>query len=138
MKLSATCSRKLCCSVVVDQCTGVLFVLVMCMEVVMEPDTTSDCIKAFLDDPQWPDHIENPQLKQIKSRTSSIWTENKDFVLFFFQLTIVMLAIVQGLKASLWQGSLPKGTMSDARVYLHQRPITMITAFSNFSNWFEK
>jgi hypothetical protein len=24
----------------------------------------------FLDDPQWPEHIENPQLKQIKKQTS--------------------------------------------------------------------
>ena len=29
-----------------------------------------DHIKAFLDDPHWPEHIKDPQLKQIKSRTS--------------------------------------------------------------------
>ena len=48
-----------------------LFVLVMHMEVVPEPKPVSDHIKAFLDDPQWPEHIKDPQLKQIKSRTSS-------------------------------------------------------------------
>ena len=39
------------------------------MEVVPEPNTVSDHIKSFLDDPQWPKHIKN-QLKQIKRRTS--------------------------------------------------------------------
>ena len=43
----------------------------MYMEVVPEPSTTSDCIKAFLDVPQQPKHIKDPQLKQIKRRTSS-------------------------------------------------------------------
>ena len=47
-----------------------LFVLVY-MEVVPEPNTMSDHIKAFLDDPQWPEHIQDPQLKQIKRQTSS-------------------------------------------------------------------
>ena len=42
-----------------------LFVL-MYMEVVLKSNTVSDCIKAFLDDPQWPKHIKDPQLKQIK------------------------------------------------------------------------
>ena len=41
-----------------------LFVLVMYMEVVLEPNTVSDAIKVFLDDPQWPEHIKDPQLKQ--------------------------------------------------------------------------
>ena len=36
------------------------------MEVILEPNTVSDCIKAFLDDPLWPKHIKDPQLKQIK------------------------------------------------------------------------
>ena len=40
------------------------------MEVVPEPNTMSDRIKAFLDDLQWPEHIKDPQLKQIKRRTS--------------------------------------------------------------------
>ena len=41
------------------------------MEVVPEPNNVSDRIKAFLDDPQWPEHIEDFQMKQIKRRTSS-------------------------------------------------------------------
>ena len=36
------------------------------MEVVPEPNTVSDRIKAFIDDPQWPEHIEDHQVKQIK------------------------------------------------------------------------
>ena len=40
-------------------------------EVVLEPNIAGDCRKAFLDDPQWPEHINDPQLKQIKRRTSS-------------------------------------------------------------------
>ena len=47
-----------------------LFVLVF-IEVVPEPGTLSDRIKTFLDDPQWPEHIKNPQLEQIKRKTSS-------------------------------------------------------------------
>ena len=31
----------------------------------------TDCMKAFLDDPQWPEHMKDPQLKQIERRTSS-------------------------------------------------------------------
>ena len=46
-----------------------LFVLVD-MEVVPKPSNVSDRIKAFLDDPQWPEHIKDPQLKQFKRRTS--------------------------------------------------------------------
>jgi hypothetical protein len=38
------------------------------MEVVPEPNTMSDCKKAFLDDCQWPKHIKDPQRKQIKRR----------------------------------------------------------------------
>ena len=41
------------------------------MAVVPEPNIVIDHIKAFLDDPQWPEHIEDPQLKQIKRQTSS-------------------------------------------------------------------
>ena len=40
------------------------------MEIVLEPNIVSDRIKTFLDDPQWPEHIKDPQLKQIKRRTS--------------------------------------------------------------------
>ena len=40
------------------------------MEVVPEPNTVSDCIKAFLDNPQWPEHMKDPQLKQIKRQAS--------------------------------------------------------------------
>ena len=47
-----------------------LFVLVVNMEVVPEPNTASDHIKTFLDDPQWLEHMKNPQLKQIKRQTS--------------------------------------------------------------------
>ena len=43
-----------------------LFVLVEYMEVVPEPNNVSDGTKAFLDDPQWPEHIKDPQLKQTK------------------------------------------------------------------------
>ena len=48
-----------------------LFVLVMYMKVVPKPNTVSDRIKAFFDDPQWPEHIKDPQQKQIKRQTSS-------------------------------------------------------------------
>ena len=41
------------------------------MEVVPEPNTVSDHIKVFLDNPQWPEHIKDPQLKKIKRRISS-------------------------------------------------------------------
>ena len=50
------------------------------MEVVPKPNIASDRIKAFINDPQWPEHIKDPQLKQIKRQTSLILTENKDFV----------------------------------------------------------
>ena len=46
--------------------TSVLFVLVVYMEVVLEPSIVSDRLKTFLDDPQWPERIKNHQLKQIK------------------------------------------------------------------------
>ena len=46
------------------------FVLVVYTEVVPEPSIVSDCIKVFRDDPQWPEHTKDPQLKQIKRRTS--------------------------------------------------------------------
>ena len=36
------------------------------MEVIPEPNIVSDCIKVFLDDPQWPKHIKDTQLKRIK------------------------------------------------------------------------
>ena len=36
------------------------------MEVVPEPIIVSDCIKAFLEDCQWPKHVKDSQLKQIK------------------------------------------------------------------------
>jgi hypothetical protein len=45
---------EFCCSV-----TSVLFVLVY-IEVVPESNIVSDCIEAFLDDPQWPEHIKDP------------------------------------------------------------------------------
>ena len=53
-----------------------LFVLVVDMEVAPEPIIMSDRIKAFLEDPQWPEHIKDPQLKQIKRQSSSILTKN--------------------------------------------------------------
>ena len=40
---------------------GVLFVLLVYMEVVTERNNVSDGIKAYLDDPQWPEHIKDPQ-----------------------------------------------------------------------------
>ena len=40
------------------------------MEVVSEPNTVSDCIKTFFDDPQWLEDIEHPQSKHTKRRTS--------------------------------------------------------------------
>jgi hypothetical protein len=45
---------------------SVLFVLVVYMKVVLEPSTMSDRITVFLDDPQLPEHIEDPN--QNKSR----------------------------------------------------------------------
>ena len=41
------------------------------MEVVSEPNIMSDHIKVFIDNPQRPEHTKDPQLKQIKRRTSS-------------------------------------------------------------------
>ena len=35
------------------------------MELVPEPNIVSNCKKTFLDDPQWPKHIEDPQLWMI-------------------------------------------------------------------------
>ena len=35
------------------------------MEVVPVPNTMSDCMKTFLDDLEWPEDIEDPQLKQV-------------------------------------------------------------------------
>ena len=46
-----------------------LFVLVVYMKVIWEPNIVSDCMKAFVDDPQWPEHIEDPSLKQIHRQT---------------------------------------------------------------------
>ena len=48
-----------------------LFAFVMYTKVVPEPNTGSDRMNAFLDDPKWPEHIIDPQLKQIKKKTSS-------------------------------------------------------------------
>ena len=31
------------------------------MEVVMKPNNVNDRIKAHLDDPQWPEHMKDPQ-----------------------------------------------------------------------------
>ena len=45
--------------------------LVVYMEFVPEPNTVSDHIKAFLDNPEWPKHVKDPQLKQIKRQTFS-------------------------------------------------------------------
>ena len=41
------------------------------MEVTPEPNIMSDRIKVYLDDPQSPEHIKDPNLKQIKRQTSS-------------------------------------------------------------------
>ena len=48
-----------------------LFVLVTYMQVVPEPAHVSDHRKAFFDDPQWFEHIKDPQLKQIRRQASS-------------------------------------------------------------------
>ena len=32
----------------------------------MKPNTLNGRIKTFLDDPWWPEHIKDPQLKQLK------------------------------------------------------------------------
>ena len=45
-------------------------VVLVYMEVVPNPITMSDHIKAFLYDPQWPKNIKDPQLMQIKRPTS--------------------------------------------------------------------
>ena len=60
---------EFCCSVVVSLVCYLCWTVYM--KVVPEPNTVSDRIHAFLDDPQWPEHIKDPQLKQIKKRTSS-------------------------------------------------------------------
>lgn len=57
---------ELCCSV-----SNVLFVLVVYVQVIPEPNIASDYIKGFLDDPQWPKHIKDPQQKQNKRQTFS-------------------------------------------------------------------
>jgi hypothetical protein len=49
-----------CCVIIV------LFMLEVYMEVVPKPIIGSDHIKAFLDNPQWPKHIRDPQLQQIQ------------------------------------------------------------------------
>ena len=54
---------EFCCSVC--SVTSVLFVLVVYMEVVSDPSIVNDRIKAFLDDPHWPEHINDPQLIMI-------------------------------------------------------------------------
>jgi hypothetical protein len=41
------------------------------MKVVLEHNAMTNRIKAFLDDPQWPEHIKEPSLKQTKRQTSS-------------------------------------------------------------------
>ena len=48
-----------------------LFVLVVHMKVVMEPNIVNDCIMAFLDDLQLHEYIKDPPLTQIKRITSS-------------------------------------------------------------------
>ena len=53
--------------------TRVLFVLVY-MQVVPEPNTASDCIKVFFEDPQWPKHMKDPQL--IKANQEANFFEN--------------------------------------------------------------
>jgi hypothetical protein len=50
----------------------VLFVLVVYMEVIPEPNIVSDRKKALLDDCQWPKHIKDPQQKQIKRQIFNI------------------------------------------------------------------
>ena len=42
-----------------------LFVLVVYMEVVLEPNIVSNHIKVFLDVPQWHGHIKDSQLKHL-------------------------------------------------------------------------
>ena len=74
---------KLCCSV-----TSVLFVLVVYMEVFPKPNTVSDHIKAFLDETQWPEHIKDPYLKQIKRRTSSNMQLYLDFFLVNYSCSL--------------------------------------------------
>jgi hypothetical protein len=39
---------------------------VVYMEVVVEPDTVSDHIRVFLDDPQWPNYIQDPHLSKSR------------------------------------------------------------------------
>ena len=42
-----------------------------CMKKIKKtPNILNDGIKAFLDDPQWPEHIKDPPLKQIKMKHS--------------------------------------------------------------------
>ena len=36
------------------------------MEVVTEPNNVRNHIKAYVDNPQWPEHIKDPQEKKIK------------------------------------------------------------------------
>ena len=48
------------------------------MEVVYEPNIVGDYIKVFLDNPHWPKHIKDPELKQIKS-CSLKYIENNIF-----------------------------------------------------------
>jgi hypothetical protein len=55
------------------------------MEVILEPNTVSDRIKAFLDDPERAKHIKDSQLKQIKRRIFSNIKLNFEF----FELPIV-------------------------------------------------
>ena len=49
------------------------------MEVALEPNIMSDSIKGLLEDPQWPKHIKDPKLKQIKRQIFSNVYSNLDF-----------------------------------------------------------
>ena len=41
------------------------------MEIVTQPNNVSDRIKAYLDDPQWLEHIKDPRKEKIKWQSSS-------------------------------------------------------------------
>ena len=47
-----------------------LFVLVVDMEVIHEPNTVSDYIKTFLDDPKWPEHVKDPQSTKANQKAN--------------------------------------------------------------------
>ena len=71
------------------------------MEVVPKPNTMSDGIKAVLDDPQWPEHIKDPQPKQIKHNIIQIHNNGELLRIYnnTWNLSLIIIVVLEfGLK----------------------------------------